>query len=530
MLNQKSLRKLCFHGLVKQLTADYYYNGSYQMKNWKGSPQSVLLVIALLMMIAILPTISGCVNDPGSPLSRVLNLVGHGSPLPKQAARELERFNEVYEEYAVSPDEDQFDYFTFAFKQIRTKYVHKIPDQDLIDAAILGVVNAGVLPGYMEPAKLVEAALDSIASSLDPHTAYMNGEEYRESFSYIKGEFGGLGIEVTMENGFVKVVSPIEDTPAARSNLKSGDLITHVDGVSIKGRTLLQAVKKMRGRPGTDVLIKVRREGLNDFNIVLTRSIISVRAVKWRMEGNIGYVRVSRFTEPMGREIMTAFQSLWAEYGRDPKGIVLDLRNNPGGLLDQSIILSDSFLEQGEIVSVRGRRSYFSSTFVAEPGDLANGVPMVLLINEGSASASEIVASALKYHKRATIMGRQSYGKGTVQSILALPIDGALKLTTALYFGPDGKTIQAFGVAPDIILKIEKLDKEKHLKIQKEADNPNAIITSSDGERGLQSTVLVSTCEEVGKRKDKELGCAISFLQATSPENFLAEHAGYQNM
>ena len=500
------------------------------MKYWKGSPQSILLVIASLMAIAILPTISGCVNDNGSPLSRVLNLVGHGSPLPKQAALELERFNQVYKKYATSPDKDQFNYFTFAFKKIRKNYVYQIPDIDLIDAAISGVEKAGVLPGDMVPAQLVEAALDSITSSLDPHTTYMNAEEYRESFARIKGEFGGLGIEVTMQDGFVKVVSPIEDTPAARSNLKSGDLITHVDGEPIKGKTLGQAVKKMRGKPGTDILIKVRREGIDDFDIKLTRAIITVRAVKWRMEGDIGYVRVAGFTQSMEKGIIKAIQSLWAEYGRDPKGIVLDLRNNPGGLLDQSIILSDSFLEQGEIVSVRGRSRNSSSSFSAEPGDLANGVPMVLLINGGSASASEIVASALKFHKRATIMGRQSFGKGSVQSILALPVDGALKLTTALYYGPDGKTLQAYGVAPDIILADEKTDQETQLKSRKEADNPNAITAKSYEERGPQSTISVSTCKEIGKRKDKELGCAISYLQATSPANFLSEHASYQNM
>ena len=482
------------------------------------------------MAIAILPTVSGCVNDAGSPLSRVLNLVGHGSPLPKQAVLELERFNQVYQKYATSPDKDQFNYFTFAFKRIRTNYVYPIPDMELIDAAILGVEKAGVSPGYMEPVKLVEAALYSITSSLDPHTSYMNAEEYRDSFARIKGEFGGLGIEVTMQDGFVKVVSPIEDTPAARGNLKSGDFITHVDGEPIKGKTLAQAVKKMRGKPGTDILIKVRREGVSDFDIKLTRAIITVRAVKWRMEGNIGYVRVSGFTESMEKGIINALKSLRAEYGSDPKGIVLDVRNNPGGLLDQSIILSDSFLEHGEIVSVRGRSPDSSSFFTAGPGDLANGVPIVLLINGGSASASEIVASALKFHKRATIMGRQSFGKGSVQSILALPVDGALKLTTALYYGPDGKTLQAYGVAPDIILEPKKTDQLKQLKNRKEVDSPNAIAAKSDEERGLQSTISVSTCKEIGESKDRELGCAISYLQSRSPENYLAMHGSYQNM
>ena len=500
------------------------------MKHWKCSPQSILLGIALMMSLAVLPTISGCVSDPKSPLSRVLNVVGHGAPLSEQAARELERFEDVYQKYASSMDEDQFDYFVFAYRQIRENYVHKIPDSDLIDAAIEGVEATKIEPGMMEPAKLVEAALDAMTASLDPHTAYMNGEEYRESFVRIKGEFGGLGIEVTMQDGFVKVVSPIEDTPAARSDLKSGDLITHVDGDPIKGKTLGQAVKKMRGKPGTDIALKIHRVGVDDFVISLTRAIITVRAVKWRMEGDIGYVRVSGFTEPMEDGIIKAFQSLRAEYGRDPKGIVLDLRNNPGGLLDQSVILSDAFLEEGEIVSVRGRHSHSSSSFTAEPGDLANGMPIVLLINGGSASASEIVASALKYHKRAIIMGRQSFGKGSVQSIMALPIDGALKLTTALYYGPDGKTLQAHGVAPDIILEVEKAEKEPAVKGRKEADNPKALAAQSGERKGQQSKIFISMCDEIGERKDKELGCAISYLNAISPAKFLAEHAINRNM
>ena len=297
-------------------------------------------------------------------------------------------------------------------------------------------------------------------------------------------------------------------------------MITHVNGEPIKGKTLWQAVKKMRGKPGTDISIKVRREGVHDFDIVLTRSIITLRAVKWRMEGDIGYVRVSGFTEPMENEIIKAFQSLKAEYGRDPKGIVLDLRNNPGGLLDQSVILSDSFLEQGEIVSVRGRRSSSSSLFTAESGDLAKGVPMVLLINGGSASASEIVASALKFHKRATIMGRQSFGKGSVQSIMALPIDGALKLTTALYYGPNGKTLQAYGVAPDIILEVERKDEKIHLKSRKESDDPNAIAAKSDEERGSQSTILVSTCKAIGERKDKELDVQLHIYRPYPQQSF----------
>lgn len=499
------------------------------MKRWKGSSQSILLGIAMMLSLAVLPTLSGCVNDPKSPLSNVLNAFGSGDSLPENAAREFERFEQVFKRYVVDEDDENLDYFGFAFKRMRASYVREIPDDELIDAAIKGIEDTNPKVGSTSSANLVEAALDAMAASLDPHTAYMNGEEFKESFVQTRGEFGGLGIEVTMQDGFVKVVSPIEDTPASRSNLMPGDLITHVDLDPIQGKTLIEAVRKMRGKAGTDILLKIRRQGTEDFDVTLTRAIIKVRAVRWRMEDDIGYVRVSRFSERMEGGVIKAFAALRAEHGREPKGFVLDLRNNPGGLLNQSVILSDSFLDAGEIVSVRGRSYRSSSVFTAETGDLANGVPMVVLINGGSASASEIVASALKFHKRATVMGTQSFGKGSVQTIIPLPVEGALKLTTALYYGPDGHTLQARGVTPDVLLTKED-DGGKKEGSRKEADLPGALPGETDAVNSQKSAVPVSACNEVGEAKDRELGCALAYLHAGSTANFLALHNSSKSM
>jgi len=456
--------------------------------------------------------------------------MGQGPALPEDAQREFVRFEQVFKQYVADDDDEYLDYFGFAYKRLRASYVREVPDAALIDAAIQGVEEAKLSQGSANPDVVVEAALDAMTGSLDPHTSYMNGEEFRESFVQTKGEFGGLGIEVTMEDGFVKVVSPIEGTPASRSNLKSGDLITHVDQEPIQGKTLPEAVRKMRGRPGTDIELKVRRKGVSDFDVFLTRAIIQVRAVRWHMEGDIGYIRVSRFSERMEGGIIKAFAALRTEYGGEPAGIILDLRNNPGGLLDQSVILSDSFLNAGEIVTVRGRTTRSSSSFTAEYGDLANGLPMVVLINGGSASASEIVASALKFHKRATVMGTQSFGKGSVQTIIPLPVEGALRLTTALYYGPNGETLQARGVDPDVYLVPEKVDAEESENGPKEADLPHALPADAHHAQLGQLRVPVAQCVEAGENKDRELGCALAFLHAGSTSKFLADHGGQKSM
>jgi carboxyl-terminal processing protease len=495
------------------------------VKIWNGTPQTKLAVIGVLMVLALLPSISGCTTGPENPLTRVLRVVGTGHSLSPSAQREFKRFDVTYHKFATVSDQDRLDYFGFAFKRLRTSYVRPVSDKDLIDAAIKGVIDAKAEPGTMKPDAVVEAALDAMTASLDPHTAFLNSEEFRESFVHTKGEFGGLGIEVTMEEGFVKVVSPIEDTPAARADLRSGDLITHVDSEPIKGKTLREAVRKMRGAPGTEILLKVRRKNTEDFDVTLVRAVIKVRAVRWQLEDRIGYIRVSRFSERMEGGVIKAIAAIRAKLGRKPDGLVLDLRNNPGGLLDQSVILADTFLNDGEIVSIRGRRANDVRSFGAEKGDLADGLPMVVLINGGAASASEIVASALKVHKRATIMGTRSFGKGSVQTIIPLPVDGALKMTTALYYGPDGQTIQAQGVVPDI-----RIEPEEEVKHRKESDLPGAFSAKNGADSSGQSRVHITSCPEIGERKDRELGCALEFLKSGSKRKFLAAYGNRQQM
>lgn len=497
------------------------------MKRLKGTPQSLLLVIFMLMAGALLSTISACAVGTQTPLERVLRIIGVEDPLSAEAARELDRFARVYQEYVTDPrDIERLEYFDFAFKRLRTSYVRSVSDSALIDAAIKGVTEKEPKPGSLSPVELVEAALHSMVTSLDPHSAYLNEEQFRESFVHTTGEFGGLGIEVTMSDGLIKVVAPIEDTPAYRAGIISGDLITHVDGAAIKGKSLLEAVRRMRGAAGTDILLRVRRDGTPDFDIKITRAVIKVKAVKWRTEGNVGYIRVTRFSEKLERGIEQAFEDIDRQLGNDLAGIVLDLRNNPGGLLDQSIILSDAFLNAGEIVSVRGRSPESGRSYEAADGDIANGKPIVVLINEGSASASEIVASALKYHRRATVMGTRSFGKGSVQTIMPLlPVGGALRLTTALYYAPSGETIQARGVQPDIILKPDEVDER-----QRETDLPGSFPALGNGESGDQPAVSLNACPAVGEKEDRQLGCALAFLASGSTDKFLASYGGGQHM
>ncbi len=478
---------------------------------------------AFAAVIVLLPSLGGC-SAGQSTLHRVLSVLrGEEKPLPEEAIKQLDRFKTVYRAYSAAPEEtERLDYFNFAYRRVRAGYVSELPDATLIDAAIRGVRETKSKPGSMPPKALVEAALVSMVASLDPHSAYLNGEEFNEAFVRTRGEFGGLGIEITMEDGLVKVISPIEGTPAEAAGMKAGDLITHVDGEPVKGRTLAQSVKRMRGRPGTSIVLTVRRKGRADFPITIIRAIIKITAVRWRIEGDIGYVRVARFTSKMETGIETALAAIHDKLGRRLTGIVLDLRNNPGGLLDQSLILADSFLEKGEIVSVRGRDPGRYRVHRAEAGDLAKGVAMVVLINSGSASASEIVASALQYHRRATLMGGRSFGKGTVQTIIPLPVEGGIKLTTALYFAPSGKTIQARGVIPDIVIKPAN-DNDKDTKFRRERDLPGAIPAVGKAAPAVSSPqVSEVACPAVGENKDRQLGCALAFLHAGSAKNFLA--------
>jgi len=479
------------------------------------------------MVLVLVLTITGCSSGQVSPLARVFRAVDERfRPIPDAAQAELDRFAEVYRKYVTEEDPERLKYFGFAFKRVRTSYVQEVSDAKLIDSAIIGVSGpeGKRQAKSLAPADLVEVALDAMTASLDPHSAFMNASEFKESLDHTNGQFGGLGIEVTMEDGYVKVVAPIEGTPAARAGFITGDLITDIDGQSIKDMTLIEAVRLMRGPPGSKVHLRIRRASVADFGLTLERAVIQVQAVRWRNENGIAYMRVSLFSERVEGEIVKAFDSIRAEIGGNPSGVVLDLRNNPGGLLDQSVILSDAFLNDGEIVSVRGRRNTARRSFKAANGDLAGGAPMVVLINGGSASASEIVASALKYYKRATVIGSQSFGKGSVQTIIPMPVEGALRLTTGLYYGPSGETLQARGVVPDIFLKTKPRIEQKDIKLSRESDFPGALPAQRKAIEGVELTVMVDECPEAGPQKDKPLGCALAFLNAGSTKKFLASY------
>ena len=354
----------------------------------------------------------------------------------------------------------QLDLFADVFEVVRNQYVQPVEDE-----------------------KLVEAAINGMLSSLDPHSSYMNEKEYGDLTTQTRGEFGGLGLEVTQENGIVKVEAPIDDTPAARANIKAGDLITHIDGEPIVGISLNDAVEKMRGKPGTAIKLTIRHTEKDDpFDVTLTREIIKVPSVKSRIEaGNIGYIRISSFSEQTQPGLEKAIKDLKTQLGPKLGGYVLDLRNNPGGLLNAAVSVSNTFIDHGEIVSTRGRNSDDVEHTEARPGqDETKGIPVVVLINGGTASAAEIVSGALQDHHRAIIMGTQSFGKGSVQTILPLKNHGALRLTTAEYFTPSGRSIQAKGITPDIEVKPAKIEEIEQAGWRHEADLKGALPNPDD--------------------------------------------------
>src|SRR5437764_3658405 len=333
----------------------------------------------------------------------------------------------------------QLNLFGEVFERVRAEYVDDVSDDTLVESAINGMLT-----------------------SLDPHSNYLNTKNFNDLKVQTRGEFGGLGIEVSMENGVVKVVSPIDDTPAARAGLKPGDLITHLDGDPVQGMSLPEAVEKMRGLIGSEIKLTIRREGRDPFDVKLTRATIKIQSIRSHLEGdNIGYIRVTTFNEQTDTGLNNAMKSLKQQAGNKLVGVILDLRNNPGGLLDQAVAVSDAFLDKGEIVSTRGRRGEDAQRYNARQGDIAGGLPMVVLINGGSASASEIVAGALQDHHRAILLGTKSFGKGSVQTIIPLPGHGAMRLTTARYYTPSGRSIQAKGIDPDIVVEAAKIEKEK---------------------------------------------------------------------
>jgi len=331
----------------------------------------------------------------------------------------------------------QLNLFGEVFERVRAEYVDDVSDDSLVESAINGMLT-----------------------SLDPHSNYLNTKNFNDMKVQTRGEFGGLGIEVSMENGLVKVVSPIDDTPAARAGLKPGDLITHLDGDPVQGMTLPEAVEKMRGPVSSEIKLTIRREGKDPFDVKLIRATVKIQSVRSHLEGdNIAYIRITTFNEQTDVGLNNAIKNLKQQAGGKLLGVILDLRNDPGGLLDQAVAVSDAFLEKGEIVSTRGRRSEDAQRYNARPGDIAAGLPIAVLINGGSASASEIVAGALQDHHRAVLLGTKSFGKGSVQTIIPLPGHGAMRLTTARYYTPSGRSIQAKGIDPDIVVEAAKIEK-----------------------------------------------------------------------
>ncbi|MFL9825864.1 S41 family peptidase [Rhodoplanes sp. SY1] len=385
----------------------------------------------------------------------------------------------------------QLNLFGDIFERVRSHYVEK-PDDS----------------------KLVESAINGMLSGLDPHSSYMDPKSFRDMQVQTRGEFGGLGIEVTMEDGLVKVVAPIDDTPAAKAGIRANDVITHLDGEAVQGMTLNQAVEKMRGPVNTKINLKVMRKGAEKpLEIAITRDIIRVRSVRSRIEGtDVGYIRITQFNEQTTEGLKKALGDLANQIPADKlRGFVIDLRNNPGGLLDQAISVSDAFLDRGEIVSTRGRDPDETQRFNARPGDLTKGKPVIILVNGGSASASEIVAGALQDHKRATLIGTRSFGKGSVQTIIPLGAgNGALRLTTARYYTPAGRSIQAKGIVPDIEVLQDVPDEVKsRAEMRGESSLRGHLKADGEEQAGSQSYVPPEA------KDDKALGMALDLMRGT---------------
>ena len=382
---------------------------------------------------------------------------------------------------------------------------------------LLGKVLDIVRSNYVDKTddgKLVNAAIDGVLKSLDPHSSYMDAKSYRDMQTTSSGQFGGLGMQVNMEDGLLKVVSPIDDTPAARAGILAGDIITQVDGAPVKGLTLTEAVEKMRGVPGTEVRLEITRKDQAPLQLTLTRQIIKVSAVRQQAEGDdVGYIRLTQFTGRVADELKQAVQTLATKIPPEQaKGYILDLRNNPGGLLDQAVRVAGAFLTSGEIVSIRGRDPEQIQRFNAAPGDLIEGKPLIVLINGGSASASEIVAGALQDHKRATIIGSRTFGKASVQTIIPLGQgNGALRLTTARYFTPSGRSIQAQGIAPDIeVLQDVPKEMTSQAAPRSEANLPGHLKAEGEEQTGSQSYIPREP------KDDKALQTALALIRGTA--------------
>lgn len=415
--------------------------------------------------------------------------------------------NDDTEKVVETPNEENANTYKYlnlfgeVFERSRAEYVDEVTDKELIEAALSGML-----------------------SELDPHSSYMNADEFADMQVEATGEFGGLGIQVTMDKGLVKVISPIDDTPAAKADIKSGDYIIEIDGAPVMGMTLSQAVDKMRGKVGTPISIRIARESTGEsLEKTLKRGLIPIHTVKSRIEdGNIGYIRITQFNQKTAGELTDAMAEIKKELGDEkPVGYILDLRNNPGGVLDGAVAVSDAFLEKGEIVSTLGRNKEAAMRENATAGDLADGLPIVVLINGGSASASEIVAGALQDHGRAVILGTKSFGKGSVQTLMPLGKEnGAMRLTTARYYTPSGRSIQAKGIEPDILAQPARIENLKGAEGWHESDLNGALDNNkADKSKTAKSKDKAEpeTQEEKEKKaaeQDYQLARAIDLLHA----------------
>jgi carboxyl-terminal processing protease len=383
---------------------------------------------------------------------------------------------------------NQLNLFADVFERIRSNYVKDVDDEELIEAAINGMLT-----------------------SLDPHSTYLNSKRYESMQVQTTGEFGGLGIEVTMDKGVILVVSPMDDTPASRAGVQAGDYITRIDDEQISGLTLNEAVDKMRGKVGTDIDITIIRKGEPAaIEMTLTRAIIEVKSVSYHIEDKIGYVRISSFTDKTTSGLRDALDEIKEELGDNLQGIVLDLRNNPGGLLNQAVDVSDTFLDRGEIVSTRTRNDRNIQRYNARSGDSIESKSLVVLINGGSASASEIVAGALQDHERAVVVGTQSFGKGSVQTVIPLSTDGAMSLTTAYYFTPSGNSIQGEGIIPDVVVEQLRLneieavqDQRTEASLRGSLANPNATEEEAAEQEALDKAIEVSSASDDAEGSDE---------------------------
>jgi len=381
----------------------------------------------------------------------------------------------------------QLSLFGDVFQRVREEYVEEVDDKELIDNAINGMLSA-----------------------LDPHSGFLGEDDFAKMQVRTRGEFGGLGIEITMEDGYVKVVSPIDETPAARAGIKAGDLIIRISDTDVLGLTLNEAVELMRGPVGSDIEITIKRGNTDPFQVTLKRDVIKMRSVRYESYGEVGYIRITTFSEQTTPGLKKAILALKAEHGDRLDGFILDLRNNPGGLLNEAVSVTDTFLEKGEIVSTRGRKESETSRFYARDGDETDGAPLVVLINSGSASASEIVAGALKDHGRALIMGTRSFGKGSVQSVIPMPGHGAMRLTTARYYTPSGVSIQATGIEPDILVELAVVE-----------DIEDGVVREEDLRGALEKSDTATTSTDDEKEtslnmRDYQLARAIDLLKGVN--------------